>query len=173
MDIGVDVSTQLFPNPLTMLYTLCVTGIMFFFVYKFLFGPAREVIAKRADYVQSKLTDADNTNAEAKKHLENAKAEVEKAQDLSKEIIERAKEEAVGVKDSIVKDANEKADDIYRKAHERIQKEEVELKRDINRQIVDVALAASEKLITETEIDAQTTRSIEAFVEELNDDESN
>ena len=173
MDIGVDVSTQLFPNPLSMLYTLCVTGVLFFFVYKFLFGPAREIIAKRADYVQSKLTDADNTNAEAKKHLESAKAEVEKAQDLSKEIIERAKEEAVGVKDSIVKDANEKADDIYRKAHERIQKEEVELKRDINRQIVDVALAASEKLITKTELDAQTTRSIEAFVEELNDDESN
>ena len=170
MDIGVDVSTQLFPNPLTMLYTLCVTGVLFFFVYKFLFNPAREVIAKRADYVQGKLTDADKLNAEAKMHLEDAKAEVEKAQGLSKDIIERAKEEAVGVKDSIVKDANEKADDIYRKAHERIQKEEVELKRDINRQIVDVALAASEKLITETEIDAQTTRSIEAFVEELNDE---
>ena len=65
MDIGIDISSQLFPNPFTMLYTLLVTAVLFFFVYKFLFNPAREMMAKRADYVQSKLDDADKLNAEA------------------------------------------------------------------------------------------------------------
>ena len=87
MDLGIDISQQLFPNPLTMLYTLCVTAVLFFFIYKFLFNPAREMIQKREDYVNGKLKDADNINLEAKENLSKAKEEVEKAKELSKKIV--------------------------------------------------------------------------------------
>lgn len=170
MDIGVDISSQLFPNPFTMLFTLMVTGVLFFFVYKFLFNPAREMIAKRADYVQSKLTEADNLNSEAHENLTKSKAEIDKAAKLSQEIIENAKKEANEVKGDIVKDANQKADDIYKKAHERIRKEELELRKDLNKEIVDVALAASEKLIVSKELEKQDSLSIKKFVEELDNE---
>ena len=167
MDIGIDISSQLFPNPFTMLYTLLVTAVLFFFVYKFLFNPAREMIAKRADYVQSKLDDADKLNAEAHENLKTSNME---AQKLSHEIVESAKKEAQDVRDSIVSDAKEKSDEILRKAHDRIKKEELELKKDISKEIVDVALAASEKLITSKELDKQDELSIKKFVEELSDE---
>ena len=170
MDIGIDISSQLFPNPFTMLYTLLVTAVLFFFVYKFLFNPAREIIAKRADYVQSKLDDADKLNAEAHENLKTSNMEIEKAQKLSHEIVESAKKEAQDVRDSIVSDAKEKSDEILRKAHDRIKKEELELKKDISKEIVDVALAASEKLITSKELDKQDELSIKKFVEELSDE---
>ncbi len=173
MDIGVDISTQLFPNPLTMLYTLCVTAILFYFVYRLVFNPAREIIRKRADYVQGKLTEADALNTEAQTNLMLAKDEIDKAQTLSKDIIANAKKEAVDVKNSIVNDANVKADDIYRKAHERIKKEEIELRRDINKQIVDVALCASEKLIAKKDLSDEDQESIARLVEELNEKSDN
>lgn len=173
MDIGVDISTQLFPNPLTMLYTLCVTAILFYFVYRLVFNPAREIIKKRADYVQGKLTEADALNDEAKTNLMLSKDEIDKAQMLSKDIIANAKKEAVDVKNSIVNDANVKADDIYRKAHERIKKEEIELRRDINKQIVDVALCASEKLIAKKDLSDEDQESIARLVEELNEKSDN
>ena len=173
MDIWVDISTQLFPNPLTMLYTLCVTAILFYFVYRLVFNPAREIIRKRADYVQGKLTEADALNTEAQTNLMLAKDEIDKAQTLSKDIIANAKKEAVDVKNSIVNDANVKADDIYRKAHERIKKEEIELRRDINKQIVDVALCASEKLIAKKDLSDEDQESIARLVEELNEKSDN
>ena len=55
MDLGFDVATQLMPNILTMLTQWCATGVLFFFVYKFLFNPAREMIAKRQEYIQGNM----------------------------------------------------------------------------------------------------------------------
>ena len=168
MDLGIDISQKLFPNPLTMLYTLCVTAVLFFFIYKFLFNPAREMIQKREDYVNGKLKDDNNINLEAKENLSKAKEEVEKAKVLSKDIIETAKKEAKDTKAVIVDDAKTEAQDIYRKAHDRIKKEEMELKKDINRQIVDVALSASEKLLKDKDLSKQDEDSLNEIIDELN-----
>lgn len=173
MDIGVDIAEQLFPNPFTFIFTLMVTGVLFFFMYKYLFDPAREMIAKRADYVQGKILDADNINKEAQDNLIHSKEEIIKAQALSKEIIDTAKKEANEIKEDYVKAANQKAEQIYQRANDSIAKKEAELLKDINKQIVDVALAASEKLIVDKQLDKQDALSIEKFIEEMNDDKGN
>lgn len=167
MDIGVDISTQLFPNPLTMLYTLAVTGVLFFFVYKYLFNPAREILAKRSAYMQDKLTSAAKQNEEAEEHLASAKAQIDKAQDLAQAILKQADKEAGALKETIVDAANVKAAEIYARANERIKKEEKELRQEINKQIVDVALAANEKLLGEKDLRQETAKSLAKIVEEL------
>ncbi len=167
MNIEVDVASQLFPNPFTMAFTLLVTGVLFFFVYKFLWGPSRELLAKRQAYYDEKVTGADQMNEEASRNLKESKEAIAKADKLAQEIRQSAKSEALAIRDDIVDDAKRQADDYIQRAKERMEKEKKELKADINEQIVDVALAASEKLIGSKDVTRQDKEAIERFIEEI------
>lgn len=170
MDIGVDISTQLFPNPFTMLYTLCVTGILFFFVYKFLFNPARDMMRKRQDLMQGELASAKLAKEEALSDRQKAKEEINKARDMATDIVSEAKLKADKTKDEIIKSANDKADDMYRKVKDRILKEEKEMREGIGDEIVDVALEASKKLLGDKDLSKQDEEAIDRFIRELKDE---
>ena len=91
MNIEVDVASQLFPNPFTMAFTLLVTAVLFFFIYKFVFDPARAMIQKRQDLMAAELSDAAKAKEEASIDREKAKEEIFKARDMASEIIADAK----------------------------------------------------------------------------------
>lgn len=172
MDLGFDVAQQLMPNILTMLTQWCATGVLFFFVYKFLFNPAREMIAKRQDYMQGKMDEAKRYEEEAKKHEEASFNEIQQAKKMSQDIIARAKEEAVSEQDRIIKEANRKAEEKLQKAEDAILKQKAEVQKDLHAHIVNVALAASEKLMNQEALDAENVRSLERFVEEIENESS-
>lgn len=172
MDLGFDVAQQLLPNILTMLTQWCATGVLFFFVYKFLFNPAREMIAKRQDYMQGKLEEAERFELEAKKHEEVSKNEILQAKKMSQDILQRAKEEAVAEQDRILKEASRKAEEKMQKAQDSILKQKLEMQKDMREHIVNVALAASEKLMVEKALDEENARALSRFVEEMEDESS-
>ena len=60
MDINItfDVAEKLFPNILTVIVQLCSTGVIFFVAYKFLWNPAREFLAAKAELTQKELNEA-------------------------------------------------------------------------------------------------------------------
>ena len=73
------------------------------------------------------------------------------------------------MKNDIVAKGRRQADDYIDRAKERMAKERDELMADINEQIVDVALAASEKLLESKDMSSLDKKAIERFIEE-NDD---
>ena len=165
MSIEVDVASQLIPNPFTMAFTLLVTAVIFFFVYKFLWGPARELLAKRQAYYDDKIKSADEMNAEAASNLDQSKEALKKADALAEDIKASAKVEAEAMKNDIVAKGRRQADDYIDRAKERMAKERDELMADINEQIVDVALAASEKLLGSKDMSTLDKKAIEDFIE--------
>ncbi len=165
MSIEVDVTSQLLPNPFTMAFTLLVTAVIFFFVYKFLWGPARELLAKRQAYYDDKIKSAEAMDAEAATNLDKSKEAIRRADALAEEIKASAKAEAEAMKDDIVAKGRRQADDYVDRAKERMAKERDELMADINEQIVDVALAASEKLLGSKDMTSQDKMAIERFIE--------
>ncbi len=167
MNIEVDVAGQLFPNPFTMAFTLLVTGVLFFFIYKLVWDPARAIIKKREDYYDDKIKSADSLNGEAQENLKKSKQAIIDADKLADEIRTNAKAEGNEIKADIVSKAHKEADDLIVKAKERMEKERKELEADINEQIVDVALAASEKLIGTKDVKGQDREAIERLIEEF------
>ncbi len=170
MNIEVDVASQLFPNPFTMAFTLLVTAVLFFFIYKFVFDPARAMIQKRQALMAAELSDAAKAKEEASIDREKAKEEIFKARDMASEIIADAKLKADETKGEILKSANDKADDMYRKAKDRILKEEKEMREGLNDEIVDVALEASKKLLGDKDLSKQDEEAIDRFIRELSDE---
>lgn len=170
--MSIDVAEQLFPNWLTIVTQLCATGILFLFVKKYLWDIAREIIAKRQDLMQSKLSDAERMRAEAKLNLDASDKELKEVQTKAQAMIENARKEANAEKDRIIDEAQRQANASLEKANTTIEKQRIELRKDLQKEIVDVALAASAKLMGETELNEQNKRSIESFVKEISDESS-
>ena len=169
MNIEVDVAAQLFPNPFTMAFTLLVTGVLFFCIYKLVWDPARKIIAKRQAYYDEQVSGADMLNEQAKANLDRSKEAIYEADELAQKIKEDAKKEAKLYKEDVMASAHKQADELVDKAKERMDKERRELLADINEQIVDVALAASEKLISSKDVASQDKEAIERFIKEYED----
>ena len=168
--LDIDVAEQLFPNWFSILTQLCATGVLFLFVKKFLWSTAEDIIAKRKDLMQSRLTNAERLQEEAKADREASAKELKEVQVKAREMIDSAKKQANSEKDRIIKEANTQAASTLEKANIIIEKQKQELRKDLQKEIVDVALAASAKLLGESDLGEQDKRSIESFVKEISNE---
>lgn len=167
MMIDIDIAQQLFPNPLTMFIQLCATGVLFFFAYKFLWNPARDLLAKRAEFVHTKLSEAEKNLQEARSDRQRAHDEVSNAYHKSQEIIAKAENEAKAVKEELLEQAKNDAATKLEKAREEIAIEKNQMREEMVDEMVTVAMLAAEKLISEKVDSHQDQKAIEDFVKEM------
>lgn len=168
--MDIEVAEQLFPNILTIITQLCATGVLLFFAKRFLWKPGREMIAKRQQLMQSRLTDAEKLKEAAREDKAHAEEELESMQIRVKSMMESARSEAGIEKERIIEEANRQAEAALEKANATIEKRKAEMRKDLQREIVDVALAASTKLMGKEELEEQDQRALESFVREIRDE---
>ena len=166
----IDVAEQLFPNVLTIVTQLCATGVLLYFVKRFLWGPGREMIARRQGLMQSRIDDAERLKEAAVQEKAAADAELRDLQVRARGMVENARNEAASERERILEEASREAEATLEQANARIEKQRAELRRELQREIVDVALAASTKLMGEEELREQDQRAIESFVKEIQDE---
>lgn len=165
--IDIDIAGKLFPNPLTVLVQLCSTAILFYFVYKYLWGPARAMLAKRADYSQEALSKADTLKAEAISMQKQAHEELKGASLRAQSMVESAKAEGSQVKENIISEATLQANKKMDAARVEIEYEKTAMRKQVTNEIIEVALAATEKLMGEKVNDEKDQKEIERFVSEI------
>ena len=171
MNITFDVAEKLFPNILTVIVQLCSTGVIFFVAYKFLWNPAREFLATKADLTQKELDEAKAANAEAQRQMRSAKQQLSEASFKAKDIVEKGKDEGKIVKESIIRDGRAQADLMLKNAREQIAFEQDKMRQNIQKEIVDVALLATEKLMKDQADEEKNRESVVAFVEGMTENE--
>ena len=89
-----DISSQLFPNPLTFIIQLLATLIIFLFMKKFLFKHVRNFLRQRQDMLNAKLKEADDRLNESKIALAKANEEILKSKELADQILNNADKKA-------------------------------------------------------------------------------
>lgn len=164
--INIDVAQQLFPNPLTMLTQLCATGVLFYFVRKYLWNTAREMMSKRAEAVQATLIDAEKYLSSAKENQETTKEELKKVRNKSQEILMKSEKEAKDLREELLTQAKKDAERTLEKAREEIAHEKRQMREDMVEEMISVAMSATEKLISEKVNHTQDQKAIERFVKE-------
>ncbi|MEG0077149.1 F0F1 ATP synthase subunit B [Anaerorhabdus sp.] len=167
MMIDIDIANQLFPNPTTMVIQLLATGVLFFFVYKYLWDPARDMLEKRSHVMHLKLQEAETKLEEAQSDRQRAHDEVSNAYHKSQEIIAKAENEAKNVKEDILEQAKVEATTKLEKAREEIALEKHQMREEMVDEMVTVAMLAAEKLISEKVDSSQDQKVIEDFVKEM------
>ena len=165
--LNFDVQGSLFPNPFTMFIQLCVTFVLFYFMKKYLWGPAQNIMAARSAKMQSALNEADKARDEAIQQLTDAKAELSKSYASSTEIVNGAKQEATQLKEQILAEAKRESQARRDEVERLIELNRREVESQLHDEIVSVAMAAAAKLMNEKATSSDDNAAIDRFVGEL------
>ncbi len=161
-----DIQGVLFPNWITMLVQLCSTLVLFLLCKKLLWKPARDILAKRRDKMNENLMSSQKLREDASVELDKAKEELEHARNRSGEIVESARKEAENLRAEIVNKANSEASAKLALADKEIEQKERDAQDRIHDEMVDVAMAAVSKLMSDKATTSDDKKAIEDFIGE-------
>ena len=143
--------------------------LLFLIIKKFLFGPVKNVLAKRQSEIDRQYEAASEAEADAKENRRMWEEKLGNAEIEADTILKTAAEQAKFRSDAIVSDAQEKADRIVRTAASEAELEIKKAADGIKREIVSVSGALTEKML-EREINTDDHRAlIDSFIEKIGD----
>lgn len=165
--INIDIMGRLFPDLRTMLVQLTATGVLFYLFRKYLWQTVSNYLQQRSDFMQQQLLDAKQANDEAQTTLEQSKEQLQRAAAEASRIIERGNNEGKRIKEELVSEAKQEAAFKLDSARQQIIAERASMMSDVQREIVDVALLASERLLKDV-VDAKADQALlEAYVKDV------
>lgn len=169
--IDVDIIGQLVPNPLTMLVQLCSTLVLFLLAKKFLWKSVKNFLDARTGKMQSDLDASEKAKQDAFNDRQKALNELSEATDKAEEIVSVAVKQAKDEKTSILEKADREAAATKKKAQEQIEAERQAMAKDMQREMIEVALSAAGKLIGEKSPEDLDREAIESFVKEATEND--
>lgn len=164
--INIDIVEQLVPNVYTMIVQLCSTLVLFLLMKKFLWKSVKKFMNAREEKMQSDLAASAQAKQDALGDRQKALNELQEASSRSKQIVDAAVQQAKDEKTNILAQANQEADAVRKKAQEQIESERQDMYRSMQKEMVDVAMAAAGKLIGEKSNEEMDRKAVDAFVKE-------
>ncbi len=158
---------KLFPNPWDALAVFLAFVLLLIVVFYFAYKPVKKLIKKRADYVEEKLRNAEQSEKEAAEKVEEAQLELKKSRQEALVIVEQAKVDADKERQKIHAKAKEEADQEVMRAKQEIEQEIEKSKDEIHSQIVDVAFDASKKVLSREVNQKDNEKLINEFISDL------
>ncbi len=147
------------------LLSLIVLIVLFFiFAYK----PIKRIIKKRQDAVDEEIKSAFLNNEQSKKDLQESKDLLSDARKRSDEMIEEAKKSALEETKIIQEQSKEEIRQLKIKADEDIKAKYEALKDDIHKEIVDVSILATNKLLNKNITSDDNKKIVDDFIDEVN-----
>lgn len=156
-------------NPMTstIFWSIVVFVMLVVVLWKFVLKPVNNMISKRQEEIREKIDDADRKSLEANDYLEEQKKSIDKARGEAKKIIDEGKEAARKIKEEIEHQASEKSKLMVKDALTEIRSEKDRSINEVKDEMVDIALSASEKMISKTLSEEDHKKLIEESLKDL------
>lgn len=167
MNLDIDILTKLLPNPVTMVAQLGATGLLLFAFKKYLWKPMTVYLEKRAEAEDQALRSADEANKLAQINLARSEVTLEETTQEIKLLLEQSKDEAKRIKEKLLADAKVEADTKLEAAFREIEHQRNQLRKDIETEIVDVALLAAKKLMENKIDEVQDRHQVQQIIKDV------
>ena len=156
-------------NPMTstIFWSIIVFVILIIVLWKLVLKPVNNMITKRQEEIRGTIDDADRKSLEAGKYLEEQKKSIDKARLEAKKIINEGKEAARKIKDEIEGQASEKSKLMLESALTEIRSEKDRSIIEVKDEMVDIALSASQKMISKSLSEEDHKKLIEESLKDL------
>lgn len=156
-------------NPMTstIFWSIIVFVIVVIVLWRFVLRPINNIISKRQEEIREKIDDADRRNTEAGEYLEEQKKNIDLSRIEAKKIIDESKDTAKKIKEEIEKNAGEKSRAMIEGALEEIKSEKNRALNEVKNEIVEIALAASQKIVSKSLSGEEHKKLIEDSLKEL------
>ena len=143
--------------------------ILFILLRVFLFKPVLGMIEKRKSMIETSLSDADKTKADADALKAQYESSLKDAKQESFQIVTDAKDRAQVQYNQIIDKATADASQIVKAANAAAEADREKILKDAQGELAEVALAAASKLLGTT-VDAKTNKAmLDAFLAEAGD----
>ncbi|MGN9135665.1 F0F1 ATP synthase subunit B [Clostridium sp. HCP1S3_B4] len=136
-------------DPSVVLATMINFVILLLILKHFFWDKVGNVIKERQDYIESKISQADEDSEKARLYLVENERILRSSKEEGNKIIEAKKEKANKMYDEIVKDANKESKAIMERASLEIQRQKEKAKYELKKEVVDLAIDLSAKAISE------------------------
>lgn len=163
----VDILNQLVPNVWTAITQLCASAVLFFALYKLAYKPVRKILDTRSEYEQNRLAEADALKAENEALKLQLEEELARADATARETIEKARSEGRMLKESLISEGKERKEQLLADAKADIDLQRSRMLDEVQQEIVDATISATEKLLNEKIDDAADLRIIDDFIKEV------
>ena len=153
----------------TALFTLLNFLALFFVAKHFLIGPVMQLIQSRQKELDDLYADASNAKANAEAMQAEYRVKLEDAQATSERIVKEAVARGQAREEEILRQANSQAEAIRNKASADIAMEKKKAVNDAKNEISVIAVAIAGKVVGRELNDADHSRLVDAFIDELGD----
>lgn len=137
--------------------------VVFFLAYK----PVKKFLKKRNDYVKSNIDASRENELASVEKLKAADASLTSSYKEAKQIISNAKIDAEKERTLIINKAKDEAKIEKIKAEEEIEQEIKKSQDEIHKQMVDIALLASEKILEREVSTADNQKRVDNFIKDI------
>ena len=156
-------------NFFTALFTLANTVALILVLKKFLWGPVMKMIADRQQEIDDLYADAGRAKSEAQKMEQEYREKLDVAVQTGEKLVKEAVARGQSREEEIIRQANAEADAIRAKANADIAQEKKKAVNDAKNEISDLALAIAGKVVGRELTDADRSRLVDSFIDELGD----
>ena len=151
-------------NPSEMIATIINFIILVLILKHFLWDKISKVIQEREDYIENKLTQADEDSEKARIYLVENERILSTSRQEGKKIIEDKKDKANALYSEIIADANKESKAIMERTKLEIQREKEKAEFEIKKEVVDLAIELSTKALEEKVSESKQRELINDFI---------
>ena len=168
-----DFLKKLFPNFWSWLINFLALIVLFIAVYFLAYKPIKKYINARKDYIEHNLRDSETAKEINERKVKESESLITNAKVEANEIIKKAKDDASKQASLIVEEAKLDALKKQKDADISIKKAEEKSKEKIQKEIVNVAMDATKKVLQRDLKEDDERRFIEQFVKDVSEEEDN
>ncbi len=162
-----DFTSKLIPNWPSFVAQVGALIVLITVVIIFAYKPVKKIIAKRQDYIENNIKEAEKSKAVWQENELKSKETVLASERTAADIVAEAKNDAQKERAVILEQAQNEANKMKKDAENDIARMEIEAQEQIKKEIVSVALDASSELLGREVSSKDNARLIEEFVEEV------
>lgn len=146
------------------IFTIVNLIVLYLGLRKFLIGPVTKVMDQRKQLIEGKMADARHVNEQANELKAQYEDALKQAHEESAQIVEKARKSAQAEYESRMDAADAEAQKIIANAHKSIDLEREKTVQELQSQIAGLAMAATAKVLGDTDQAAQNKLMYEQFL---------
>lgn len=151
----------------TTIFMLGNTFILYLLMKRYLFGPVKEILDKRAAEIDGTIKNAEQANEEANALRIKYEQGLSSARVEATEIVANAQKRAQTQADEIIKEAKERSAELAKRANQEIELEKVKALNEVKKEIGVLAVELASKVVEKDMNTADHERLIDSFIKEI------
>jgi len=154
-------------NVFSFVVQLCATLVLILVVIYFAYKPVKKLLKKRADYIESNITDSEKNKVIAEQNVKQSNDMILASKKEASTIIEKANKEALKQRVDLVEETKGEIKQMKEDAELDIERSRQETLQAVHEEMVSVALAASREILKREVNEKDDAKLAEDFIKKL------